>query len=253
MTSRSYEPIPADRRRSFGSGVLPDTADGKGPGCFALAGWPKSTAERARMISVAMELFWQAVLIGLAVAAPVGPMALLCLERTLARGPLAGFVFGLGIACADASYALVAAFGVHALTQVLLAAIFWIRLLGSLAMLGFGIWILLQRPAGEPARPTVAGNWRAFGAAFGLTLANPPTVVFFAGVFASLAGGDTTASPAAFTLGVLTGSALWWLVFSILAAKSASLLAGPRRIWVNRLAGGAVVGFALAGLGELLR
>lgn len=200
-----------------------------------------------------MELFWQAALIGLAVAAPVGPMALLCLERTLARGQKSGLVFGLGIAFADASYALVAGLGVGAITGALLGATFWIRLAGGLAMLGFGLSLLLQKPAeASNAASTKVSDSRAFLAAYLLTLANPPTILFFAGVFASLGRSTSAGSPSVFTLGVLCGSAFWWLVFTIAASQGARFLSGPRRIWLGRVAGAVVSVWAVSSLIELL-
>lgn len=201
-----------------------------------------------------MDLFWQAALIGLAVAAPVGPMALLCLERTLARGPKSGLVFGLGIAFADGSYALVAGLGVGALASALLGATFWIRLAGGLAMLGFGLVLLRQKPAEvSAAASTEVSDLRAFLAAYLLTLANPPTIVFFAGVFASLGRSASAGSPSIFTLGVLCGSAIWWLGFTLAASQGARFLNGPRRIWLGRAAGAAVSIWALIALVELLR
>jgi len=199
-----------------------------------------------------MELFWQAVLIGLAVAAPVGPMALLCLERTLARGQKSGLAFGLGIAAADASYALVAGLGVGALASALLGASFWIRLVGGLAMLGFGLSLALQKPA-ETASSAGGGasDRRAFLAAYLLTLANPPTIVFFAGVFASLGRNSSAGSPGLFTLGVFCGSALWWAIFTTAAGRGSRFFTGPRRVWIGRLAGAAVSVLALFSLAEL--
>lgn len=193
-------------------------------------------------------LFVQALLIGLAVAAPVGPMALMCMERTLSRGQRSGLSFGLGVACADASYAALAAFGVAAATDALLFAGAAIRWVGALLMIYFGLSIALAKPVATEARQTTESSLRGFLVAYGLTLTNPPTIVFFAGVFAALGTGRAAASPGPFVFGVLAGSALWWLVLTTAIKFGRHYISDTVRVWINRVAGLAVVAFAVYGL-----
>src|SRR5882762_753345 len=103
--------------------------------------------------------FWKSVSIGIALAAPVGPMSLLCIQRTLDHGRRAGLVFGAGVAAADLTYAAIAAFGVTAISSLLLATAFWIKLLGSALLMVLGARIALAAPqAGRPGHSAGSGG-----------------------------------------------------------------------------------------------
>src|SRR5258708_28395284 len=131
--------------------------------------------------------FWKSLGIGLAVAAPVGPMSLLFIHRTLERGQASGLVFGAGVAAADLTYAAIAAFGVTAISALLLTGTFWIKIVGSLLLLMLGVRVALAPARPDDNRANSAGSGaRAFLIAYGLPMTNPPTFLFFAGIFASL-------------------------------------------------------------------
>ncbi len=195
-----------------------------------------------------MEVFGQAMLIGLAVAAPVGPMALIVIERTLSRGQAAGLAFGLGVALADASYAALAAVGISSLRETLLAASGPLAILGGLLMLYFGLRIALAKPATGAARQQPDSNGKACLSALGLTLANPPTIVFFAGVFAALGSGSAQGAPLVFALGVLLGSALWWVLLTAALRALGRFLDARWRRGINLACGLAVGLFGLKSL-----
>ena len=193
-------------------------------------------------------LFWKSLSIGVAVAAPVGPMSLLCIHRTLDHGQPAGLTFGAGIAAADLTYAAIAAFGVTAVSSLLLAGSYWIKLIGSLLLFVLGVTIALTRPAADSRKPVSGSGLRAFFTAYGLTLANPPTILFFAGIFASVASLATASQPVIFSIGVFAGSMLWWIILTTLVAKSAALMKPPVMAWINRVSGLVLIGFAGYGL-----
>jgi len=193
-------------------------------------------------------LFWKSLSIGVAVAAPVGPMSLLCIHRTLDHGQPAGLTFGAGIAAADLTYAAIAAFGVTAVSSLLLAGTYWIKLIGSLLLFVLGVTIALTRPAADSRKPVSGSGLRAFFTAYGLTLANPPTILFFAGIFASVASLATASQPVIFSIGVFAGSMLWWIILTTLVAKSAALMKPPVMAWINRVSGLVLIGFAAYGL-----
>jgi threonine/homoserine/homoserine lactone efflux protein len=196
-------------------------------------------------------LFLKSALIGLAVAAPVGPMGLLCVQRTLARGQLAGLTIGAGVAAADCSYAAIAAFGVTAVSGALMAAEQWIRLAGSLLLIYLGLKISLTRPgevaAAAPGRPA-GGHVRAFLTAYGLTLTNLPTIVFFAGIFASIGAMASLSESLLFSGGVLAGSLAWWLILTTLVRRGAAWFTPRLLLWLNRGAGVALVLFGVVAL-----
>jgi len=199
--------------------------------------------------------FFRGLLIGLSIAAPVGPIGVLCIRRTLAEGRAAGLVSGLGAATADALYGLVAAFGLTFISGFLIDQQTWLRLAGGLFLLCLGCKTLLAKPAG-PARPAPAGGrglLAAYTSTLFLTLTNPITILFFVGVFAGLGAGASSsyASAAILVAGVFAGSALWWLTLSGLASLFRNRFSARALRWVNRLSGLVILGFGLAALFSL--
>lgn len=155
--------------------------------------------------------------IGLAIAAPVGPIGVLCIRRTFAEGRIAGFVTGLGAATADAMYGAVAAFGLTAISGFLLGFQDPLRVVGGLFLLALGVKTFFARPSAAAPRPQVGGFAAAWLATVVLTLANPATVLSFAAVFAGAGLGQQsygTAEALAMVSGVFLGSAAWWLFLS---------------------------------------
>lgn len=195
--------------------------------------------------------FWKSLSVGLAVAAPVGPMSLLCIHRTLDHGRGAGLVFGAGVAAADLTYAAIAAFGVTAVSSLLLAGTFWIKLVGSVLLGVLGMRIALAAPRADDRARCVGSAWRAFIAAYGLTMGNPPTILFFAGIFASVASIASPSRSVTFATGVFAGSLLWWVILTTLVSKSANLFSPPVLRGINGISGTVLVAFALYGLATL--
>ena len=126
-------------------------------------------------------LFAKGVVLCSSIAAPVGPMALLCLQTTLAFGFVPGLMGGLGVAAGDTFYASLAAFGLQAATAILTGQPLWLGMLGGLYLVWFGVGTMRQ-PLPEGTRRGL----RTFVSTFLLTLANPPTIMIFAAIFATL-------------------------------------------------------------------
>lgn len=167
------------------------------------------------LLSPVPVLFGQSLLIGLSIAAPVGQIGLLAIQRTLDHGRPAGLATGLGAAFADAVYGAIGAFGVSGLVAWLLSLRLWLGLFGG----GFLLW-LAWRIATKPAvrrvdaSPQTSTLLRYVAGTFVLTMSNPTTILSFMAVFGALAGRAPSASPWVMVVGVLVGSALWWLVLS---------------------------------------
>jgi len=194
--------------------------------------------------------------IGLAIAAPVGPIGVLCIRRTLRDGRLAGFVSGLGAATADGLYGAIAAFGLTAVSDVLVRNQTPLRLVGGLFLLGLGGRILLtaaRRPqeAGVKAKGLLAG----YATTFGLTVTNPLTILSFAAVFTGLGLiPRRTAGAGILVLGVFLGSALWWLFLSAATGFLRRKAIDRAMTWINRISGTVIIAFgalALASTGLL--
>jgi len=195
--------------------------------------------------------FWKSLGIGMAVAAPVGPMSLLCIQRTLDRGQGAGLVFGAGVAAADLTYAAIAAFGVTVISSLLLAGTFWIKLAGSLLLAVLGMRIALSAPRKDNRVSSAGSGGRAFLTAYGLTMTNPPTILFFASLFASVASIASVSQSFTFAAGVFAGSMLWWAILTTVVSKAAALFRPPVLLWINRISGAVLVGFAVYGFSTL--
>lgn len=196
-------------------------------------------------------MFWTGFLIGLSIAAPVGPIGVLCIRRTLTDGRLTGFITGLGAATADAFYGACAAFGLAGITTFLTGQQFWFGLLGGVFLCYLGVKTFRGQPATKPAMENRAGLLSAFASTLALTLTNPATILSFVGVFAGLGLGNTNRAPGAaswMVLGVFLGSAGWWLILSggVGLAREKFTLVWMRR--VNQLSGLVIAGFGLLAL-----
>ena len=194
--------------------------------------------------------FLRAIGIGFLVAAPVGPIALLCVQRTLAHGRMRGYATGAGIATADALYASAAAFGLTALTTLLIGAQPWVRLAGGAALVWLGMRAAVRQPrdcAPEEDAPTLPGQYLSAAA---LTLANPQTILTFAAVFAgaglTVSGGWTEA--AATVAGVFVGSLTWWVLLVTLLGAVARRVDDRLLVWVGRVSGTAIAVLGVVGV-----
>jgi threonine/homoserine/homoserine lactone efflux protein len=200
-----------------------------------------------------MDSFLRGILIGFSIAAPVGPIGVLCIRRTLADGRLSGFLSGLGAATADAAYGAVAAFGLASLSRLLVSQQAPLRVVGGLFLLYLGLRTLLSKPS---ARPAVAarGALSAYGSTLLLTLANPATIISFAAVFAGfgLATGGGYFPASLLVAGVFTGSALWWFLLSGVVSLFRVRFNEWAIRWVNVVSGGVITAFGLAALASVL-
>jgi putative LysE/RhtB family amino acid efflux pump len=201
-------------------------------------------------------LFGKSLLLGLAVAAPLGPIGALCISRTLDRGFGAGVAGGLGTALADALYAALAAAGFAAFAGVLDAVALPLRLAGGAFMLWLGWRTLAPHPAPAAAASAPVRDLAGTTAAtFALTLANPMTILSFAALFAGL-GLAASAGPTAAVLvvaGVFAGSMLWWTLLSGGVAVAHHRLPAAFALWVSRASGAILIAYGVWALASGLR
>ena len=200
-------------------------------------------------------VFLKGLVFGFILAGTVGPMWILCFRRTVAHGPLTGFVSGMGIAVADGLYGAVAAFGLTAISGFLLKHSYWIGLLGSVFLLYLGLKTLLAKPEfKEKAETGNLNHASAFLSTLGLTLANPPTILAFVAIFAGLglASGADYTSASIIVLGVFLGSASWWILLAAGAGWLRNRM-GPRFLHtINIVSGLMILGFAVWQVATLL-
>ena len=204
-----------------------------------------------------MDVFLRGLLIGFSIAAPVGPIGILCIRRTLAEGRLAGFLSGMGAASADMFYGAVAAFGLAAIQDLLLGQSTWLRIVGGVFLLYLGVKTFFAKPAEGAAESRRGGLFGAYLTTFFLTITNPITILSFIAIFAGLGlpfhavsgglregeiGGNYI-SAAFMVLGVFLGSAIWWFTLSFLVGLLRHRFTETWKIWVSRIAGMIIFGF----------
>ncbi|MFL9897524.1 LysE family transporter [Paraburkholderia fungorum] len=207
-------------------------------------------------------LFVTSAGVGLAIAAPVGPMGMLCIRRTLTGGPRAGLAIGFGIATGDAVYGLIAALGLVGISQFMLAYDRPLHLLAGLFLLYLGVRALLQKAPvadaangagngngngdGKLAQVGRAGALRAYASSLLLTLTNPQTVIMFAALFTTLAPRGAFSSSIALTTvsGVFCGSIAWWCFLVTVVSLARHAIGSKLRVAIDR-----IVGFTLAAFG----
>lgn len=199
-------------------------------------------------------LFFKSLFLGLAIAAPLGPIGALCINRTLERGFIAGVAGGLGTALADCVYAALAAVGFAAFSDILGTIDTPLRLIGGAFMLWLGWKSLRPAPARTAAKISASDLLGTVAATFVLTITNPMTILSFAAIFASLglASGTGSASAVLVVSGVFVGSMLWWSVLSGGVALARNRLPENSAIWVSRASGVVLIAFGLWAAGSAL-
>lgn len=199
-------------------------------------------------------LFGQSLLIGLSIAAPVGQIGVLAIQRTLQFGAAAGLATGLGAAVADALYGAVGAFGITVLIAWLVDHRAAFTLVGAAVLLWMAARIARQPPATARAAEVRPGALlKLFAGTFVLTLSNPTTILSFLAVFGAIAGRTALASPWIMVAGVLVGSALWWLLLAAAVNRLRTRFDAAWQRRVNLASAALLAGFALWQLVHLLR
>jgi len=197
---------------------------------------------------VEISFLWHGIIIGFAIAAPVGPIGVLCIRRTLTAGRTAGLVSGLGAATADACYGCIAGFGLTLVSNLLLSRQTGLQLLGGLFLLYLGLKTWFSPPAEHAAGAGGRGLLNAYTSTFLLTITNPMTIFAFMAIFAGLGlaqTGGNYSTAALVVAGVFTGSALWWLLLSGGVSIFRARITPTQLLWINRIAGAVIAGFGL--------
>jgi threonine/homoserine/homoserine lactone efflux protein len=201
-------------------------------------------------------LFLKGILIGFFIAAPVGPIGILCIRRTLSGSYALGLFTGLGAAFADTFYGAVAGFSLASVADFIKHNDFYLRFFGAflLAWIGFTIFR-------SPPRDTISDKgektslFHGATSAFFLTVSNPITLIVFAAAFAAMGVDpidDSVSQASALVFGVFVGASTWWLSLSTAVHFMHHVLSDAQLLWINRCSGVMLVGFAVYMLGSLL-
>jgi threonine/homoserine/homoserine lactone efflux protein len=201
--------------------------------------------------------FIKGLILGFSIAAPVGPIGILCIRRTLQYGRFSGLFSGLGAASADTLYGLIAAFSLTLVSDFLNAQQFWIHLLGGLFLISLGTKTFFTSATQEPSQGKIIHRSLIsdFFSTFFLTLSNPLTILSFIAVFAGLGlvnVSDKFSDAIALVIGIFFGAALWWSILSEGVTFFRKKVGQKTMSWINRIAGMIIVTFGLAALMSVL-
>jgi len=187
-------------------------------------------------------LFIKGIIIGLAVSVPLGPIGMLCVQRTLGKGFRAGMMSGLGAALADTLYAILAGFGLQIISDFLLTHQAVFRIVGSFFLLYVGIKIFFTNPAVQlrKYRNQKSGNVGDTLSVFLLTLSNPLTMLAFSAIYAgmNIISTDTSQTMTVLiTSGIFTGCIVWWLSLVMLVNVFRGKIRLRKMLYLNKISG----------------
>lgn len=198
-------------------------------------------------MSPLFSFFLNGIIIGFSIAAPVGPIGVLCIRRTLAHGVYIGILSGLGAATADAFYGTVAGFGLTSISSLLISYNLLLRIIGGTFLAYLGIKTFLSEPAHNPAAANGQGALSAFVSTFFLTITNPMTILSFAAILAGTGIVSTDGdyhSAMALVGGVFCGAAAWFTLLCSTVGLFRSQVDLPMLRIINKVSGLMIVAFA---------
>ena len=205
----------------------------------------------AQIVFSTLQLVLVGVGIGVVTAAPIGPVNVLVIQRAVRGGFWAGLAAGLGAVLGDGLLAAIAAFSVTAISEAMSAYSEWIQFIGGVLLTGFGLTLLIARPAmtipvGEKSH--LLEHMGIIPQTFFLTVTNPGAILGIAamiGGLGSLLGGLNYLEALLLVAAVMGGSLLWWLGLSELIATIRHKLTEGRLKLINRIAGAILLAFGL--------
>jgi threonine/homoserine/homoserine lactone efflux protein len=194
------------------------------------------------------------LIIGFAMAVPIGPIGIMCIRKTLAEGHTRGLIIGLGAATADALYGCIAAFGLTFVSDVIASQHVWLRLIGGGLLLFLGIRTFRAKRKAPKIPSDNTGMLGSYISSFLLAVTNPVTIFAFVAVFAAFGLGHRLDIIAAgiLVLGVFAGSCLWFLTLGYVATLFRKKLDAGGLSWVNRISGVLIIISGIAALVSII-
>lgn len=194
------------------------------------------------------------LILGFSVAAPIGPIGILCINRCLRNGFWSGLSTGMGAASADVIYALIAGLGISAVSEFLLSEKLMIQVAGLAFLLYLGLKIFFEKPGRKASTPESKNLLADYATSLGLTITNPMTILFFIAIFSGLGfvnSGANYTNVLMLVIGVFLGSFAWWLFLSGITVVFSEKVKDSMGI-VNKVCGAIIFIFGLAILVNLL-
>ena len=201
-------------------------------------------------------LLLKGIVIGFALALPIGPIGILCIRKTATEGHFSGMVVGFGAAMADALYGFVAAFGLTIISDTLLSQQLWIRLIGGAFLCYLGVKTFIAKPPETVQPANGRGYVGSFLSTFLLTLTNPLTIIAFLGVFAGFGLRNSelsVGSASTLIAGVFLGSSLWFFLLSYSVTLFRNKINSTGLGWVNRISGLLIIVFGIVAVASFFQ
>jgi len=195
-----------------------------------------------------ISFFAKGLLIGVSIAAPVGPIGVLCIRQTLMSGVLVGVACGLGAAVADMIYGIIGGFGLTFISSILLSQKNILTILGGIFLGYLGIKTLLEKPADNTTETSHKNLVTSFTATFFLTLTNPMTILSFTAILAGLGLGSANTNyqtALALVSGIFIGSLSWWFLLCGSIAIFRQKITIHNLLWINRISGIIILCFSV--------
>lgn len=192
------------------------------------------------------DLVFNGILVGFSASVPLGPIGVLCIQRTLQNGNLSGFTSGLGAALSDTIYAVIAGFSLSYIVSFIETKMLWLQLIGVAILMGLGVKIFTTNPAVQLRRQRGRKHslFHDFASTFLLTLSNPLAIFLFIAFFAGFGMLKPKLGPMGQLLiigGVFAGASLWWAVLTSLVGLFRSKINLRRLFWINKIAGSLII------------
>ena len=189
---------------------------------------------------------WDGFIIGFMASVPLGPIGVLCIQRTLSKGKLSGFISGLGAATSDAIYAIIAIFSLSFVVSFIEQQLLFLHIFGVIILIFLGLKIFYTNPAKQLRRQNRKTNSyvQDYVSTFFLTITNPLYVFLFIGFFAGfrvVAPKTNLINPLILIAGVFVGATLWWFILTSVVNLFRSKINLRRLWWINKIAGSAIV------------
>jgi len=198
---------------------------------------------------IEFQLVLTGIAIGVVVAAPIGPVNILCIQRSLKLGFTAWLLTGMGAVLGDGMFAAIAAFSVTSISGFLIGYSYWIEIIGGAFLVALGVRSLLIETTLEPGRENlnIIDNTAMVGTTFFMTITNPAMVLGFAAFFGS-AGGlvhfpENYGQATVLVVAVMAGSFLWWLFLAGAMHRFRSKIRSSTIAVINRVSGGLILLF----------
>ncbi len=197
-----------------------------------------------------LEFLIKGVIIGFTASVPLGPIGVLCIQKTISKGRISGFVSGLGAATSDMFYAIIAGFGLSFVTNFILENQLYLKIAAAIILFYLGFKIFFTKTVNEiqQSKKKGTGLFGDFISIFLLTVSNPLALFFFGGAFAAfgfVSEGSGLTSIMLLTVGVFIGAALWWTILTTIVNLFRSKFKIKRLWWVNKIAGIIVILFGV--------